>query len=55
MLLKFFVIEITNAKREKLDKKKHNVYDTVDNIDHKLINIKLVLSEKYVNEKDKIS
>ena len=36
-------------------KKTRNVYDTVDNIDHKFTIIKLVPSEKYVNEKDKSS
>ena len=37
---------------EELDKwKRYNVYDTVDNIDHKFINLRWVLSEKYVNGK----
>ena len=44
--------EITTAKIEELGKwKTYDVYDTVDNNDHKFINLRWVLREKYVNEK----
>ena len=44
--------EITTAKIEELGKwKTYDVHDTVNNNDHKFINLRWVLREKYVNEK----
>lgn len=37
--------------KQKYKKKTQNVYETVNNIDHKLITLRLVHNEKYVSSK----
>ena len=47
--------EITTAKLDELKKwENHNVYDIVDNENQKFVTLRWVISEKYVNGKNKV-